>query len=207
MMPRVAAKIDPILLDVPMPIRTPRLLIKPREIGEGKTVHKAVVENYAYLEPWIPRVERSRTLESSESSCRECVADFVKRTDFVLSIYDPSGKEFLGSTGIHRPIWEIPSFMIGYWVAEKHQGKGFITEAVNALTRYCFEVFSANRVYMTCDSRNARSLAVMDRLGFTREGLLKNDSLDSSGTLRDTIITARYSAETLPPLEVSWGGK
>lgn len=33
---------NPILIDVPMPILTPRLLIKPRQIGEGVVIAKAV---------------------------------------------------------------------------------------------------------------------------------------------------------------------
>lgn len=199
------SSIDPLLIEVPMPIRTPRLLIKPREKGEGRVIHEAIMENLEHLKPWMAWAHGAQSAQQAESVCRSCIADFWARRDFVLSIYDPSGTEFIGSTGIHRPNWKVRSFMIGYWVAQKHQGKGYISEALNALTRYCFDVFNANRVFLTCDSENARSLAVMQRLGFQQEGLFKNDSLDVNGNLRDTIMCARGDADGLPDLQVSWG--
>lgn len=192
-------------VEVPMPIRTLRLLIKPREKGEGSIVRQSVMESSDHLKPWMPWAHGTQTLEEAESLCRASVEDFLVRKDFVLSIYDPEGKEFIGSTGIHRPNWKVPSFMIGYWVAKKHEGKGLITETLNALTRYCFEVFKAKRVYLTCDAKNVRSLAVMGRLGYQQEGLLKNDSRDVNGELRDTIICARYDLKGLPDLDVHWG--
>jgi len=196
---------DPYLIEVPMPIRTPKLLIKPREKGEGRIVHQAVIENTEHLKPWMPWAQAIQTLEEAEAQCRASVIDFLARKDFVLSIYDYEGKEFVGSTGIHRPNWKVPSFMIGYWIAKKHEGKGLITESLNALTRYCFDVLEAKRVYLTCDSKNVRSLAVMERLGFHKEGLLRNDSRDANGEIRDTIICARYDLKSLPSLEVHWG--
>lgn len=198
-------KIDPLLIELPMPIRTPRLLIKPREKGEGPVVYRAVMESLDHLKPWMPWAHEPQSLDAAESLCRASVVDFHARKDFVLSIYDPSGKEFIGSTGIHRPNWKTPSFMIGYWVAQKHQGKGLITESLNALTRYCFEALRANRVYLTCDAKNSRSIAVMKRLGFEQEGYLKNDSRDAHGNLRDTIVCARTDLKNVPELSISWG--
>ena len=153
----------------------------------------------------MPWAHGPQSLESAESICRASIADFVTRRDFVLSIYDRSGTELIGSTGIHRPNWKVPSFMIGYWVAKKYEGMGYMTESLNALTRYCFKVFGANRVYLTCDSKNLRSLAVMKRLGFHEEGVLRNDSRDVQGNLRDTVICARYGLDRLSELDVSWG--
>lgn len=196
---------EPYLIDVPMPIRTPRLLIKPREEGEGATVYRAIMESLDHLKPWMPWAQGSQSVEASEVLCRMSRADFIARKDFVLSIYNASGSEFLGSTGIHRPNWTVPSFMIGYWIAQKHEGQGYVTETLHALTQYCFKVFQANRVYLTCDSKNTRSLAVMTRLGFQQEACLKNESRDVHGELRDTLICARYDLTGLSELPVQWG--
>lgn len=196
---------NPLLVDFPMPIRTPRLLLKPREEGEGKILHQAVEESLASLELWMPWVHGPRGLELAEENCRKSIAEFAARTNFNLSIYDPSGKTFLGSTGLHRPKWSVPALEIGFWIHSAHQGKGYATEAANALTRYCFQALGAKRVLMTCDSRNAKSFAVMQRLGFAQEGLLRNDSRDPQGELRDTIVCARTEMDGLPALDVVWG--
>lgn len=192
-------------VEVPMPIRTPRLLIKPREIAEGAVICKALLESEMHLKPWMVWAQKRQTVEECEAKCLENIADFNARKDFTLSIYDPSSMTFLGSAGLHHPRWDVPSFMIGYWVHPAFEGKGYITEAVNALTRYCFQVFKANRVYMTCDENNLRSLAVMKRCGFIQEALLKNDTRGATGDLRNTIISARTDLHGLADLECQLG--
>lgn len=187
-----------------MPILTPRLQIRPRRAGEGQIVAKAVNESLETLKPWMPFAQEPMTAAGAEEHIGRALINFQERTDFVLSIYDREGKTFIGSTGFHHVNWDVPSFMIGYWVHKDHEGKGYITETVNALTRYAFTVFRANRLEITCDSKNQRSLAVMKRLGFVQEGLLKNEERNAAGELRDTIITARYDMSGLPPLEVVW---
>lgn len=195
----------PVLLDVPMPIRTARLLIAGRKAGDGKRFRDMVIENQEHLKRWMPFAQEIWSVERYETICREAEANFILRKDFQLSIYDARGETLIGSTGIHRPDWTVPSFMIGYWLDQKHLGKGYVTEALNALTRYCFEVFGAKRVYLTCDARNAKSIAVMERLGFPREALIRNECRDFEGQLRDTVIHGRTTPEGLPELEVSWG--
>lgn len=195
---------DPKNQPVPMPILTPRLQIRPRRAGEGQIVAKAVNESLETLKPWMPFAQEPMTAAGAEEHIGRALINFQERTDFVLSIYDREGKTFIGSTGFHHVNWDVPSFMIGYWVHKDHEGKGYITETVNALTRYAFTVFKANRLEITCDSKNQRSLAVMKRLGFVQEGLLKNEERNAAGELRDTIITARYDMSGLAPLEVVW---
>jgi RimJ/RimL family protein N-acetyltransferase len=194
----------PILLDLPMPILTPRLMIRPRQVGEGKIVCQAIEESMDSLKPWMPFAQLPQTSDDLEEHCRKSLAEFVLRTNFTLSIYTRDGKDFIGSTGIHRPNWDVRSFHIGYWICKKFEGKGMITESTNALTRYAFEVLRAKRVEIRCDSDNLRSLSVMKRLGFVQEGVLKNDSLGIGGKIRDTIVTARYDLLELPALATQW---
>lgn len=195
---------NPILLDLPMPILTPRLLIRPRHAGEGATLAKAVCESLDHLKPWMPFAKVKPTDDQMEEHCRRSLSEFVARTNFTLSIYDRDGKTFIGSTGLHRPNWSVPSFHLGYWIHKDFEGKGFISESTNALTRYAFAVFGARRVEIRCDGKNLRSLAVMKKLGFVQEGILRGDDIGADGSIRDTIITARLDAASLPPLQVSW---
>lgn len=195
---------NPLLLELPMPILTPRLQIRPRQIGEGAVLAKAIAESLESLKPWMPFAQEAPTAEKMEEHCRKSLADFIARTNFTLSIYDREGKVFVGSTGFHRPRWDVPAFEIGYWVHRDFEGQGMISEAANAVARYCFGHLRARRVEIRCDAENLRSLAVMKRLGFAQEALLRNEAVAMDGSLRDTIICARTDAEGLPALEVSW---
>lgn len=195
---------NPVLLDLPMPIFTPRLCLQPRHIGEGPIINKAICDSLEHLKPWMPFAQKKPTPDESEEHCRRSLAKFILREDLTLSIYSRDKKRLIGSTGLHRANWGVPSFHIGYWILPEFEGKGFVTESTNALIRYAFQVLKARRIEIRCDSENLKSLGVMKRLGFIQEGILKFDDVQKSGELRDTIITARYSLDDLPELEVTW---
>jgi ribosomal-protein-serine acetyltransferase len=63
--------------------------------------------------------------------------------------------------------------MIGYWLGESFQGKGLMTGACRALLDYLFFELKLHRVEIRCAIGNARSCAVPKRLGFTKEGVLR----------------------------------
>jgi RimJ/RimL family protein N-acetyltransferase len=59
---------------------------------------------------------------------------------------------------------------IGYTFARSYQGKGLATEAVRAMVDFALHSMRLNRVIATMDCRNARSIALTERLGMRREG-------------------------------------
>lgn len=152
----------------------------------------------------MPFAQEAPSDDKMEENCRKSLSDFIARTNFTLSIYDRNGEYFIGSTGLHKPNWDVRSFEIGYWIHKKFEGKGLIQESTIALTKYAFEVFRAQRVEIRCDARNERSLAVMKKIGFHQEGVLRNEDLGMDGSLRDTIVTARYDLEGLPQIQTTW---
>lgn len=64
---------------------------------------------------------------------------------------------------------------ITYWLAQAHTGQGVMTRAGRALLKYGFERLRLNRIYARCATDNPRSYAVVERLGFKREGLIRQD--------------------------------
>ncbi len=62
---------------------------------------------------------------------------------------------------------------IGYSLAREHWGKGYASEALCALLGYGFDRLDLNRVEADIDPRNSASAKVLGRLGFQREGLLR----------------------------------
>jgi ribosomal-protein-serine acetyltransferase len=195
-----------LVIELPMPIWTPRLCIKPRFVGEGAIINAAICASLEHLKPWMPFAQTAPSIVESEEHCRHAVEQFASRQEIILSIYSRDQKQFIGSTGLHEPRWDVPSFEIGYWVSKEFEGQGFVRESTHALTRYAVQVLGAKRVEIRCDSRNTKSLKTMQSLGFVQEGILKNEGLRADGTgLRDTIVTARYDLLGLPELNVSWG--
>lgn len=61
---------------------------------------------------------------------------------------------------------------VGFTLAPEHQGRGYATEAVRRLLHYLLIERGKHRVSATCDDRNTRSAAVLERVGMRREGHL-----------------------------------
>ena len=64
---------------------------------------------------------------------------------------------------------------IGYFLGSEFTGKGIVTAALRAVLAWCFGPLALNRVELRCATSNAPSIGVAERLGFVREGLLRQD--------------------------------
>jgi RimJ/RimL family protein N-acetyltransferase len=60
---------------------------------------------------------------------------------------------------------------IGYTLAAAHHGRGYAAEAVHAILYHLFRVRGLHKVSAECDARNVASAGLLQRVGFTREGL------------------------------------
>ena len=65
---------------------------------------------------------------------------------------------------------------IGYTFAPPWQGRGYATEAVRAVLDHLFRVKGVHKVSAECDARNGPSYQLLERVGFRREGLLRQHS-------------------------------
>lgn len=196
----------PILLDFPMPIQTKRLLLRPPVLGDGAIINPAVLESYDDLKLTMPWAKTKPSIEESEEFVRQAAANWITKSNeepyLPLFIFTTDNMEFVGSTGYHNIEWDIPSFEIGYWIKSSCRKQGFMTEAVNELTRYAFLELHAKRVQITCDVSNFPSKQIPERLGYTLEGTLKNHRLNpANDSLSDTLIYAIYNLESLLPLK------
>lgn len=63
---------------------------------------------------------------------------------------------------------------LGFTFARPHQGRGFATEAVSHLLDYLFEQRGLHRVFAIADVRNARAIALLERVGMRREGVFRD---------------------------------
>jgi RimJ/RimL family protein N-acetyltransferase len=79
---------------------------------------------------------------------------------------------------------------VGYWLGEEFWGRGIMTEAVTAVTNFCFENFALRRISAEVFANNPASARVLEKAGFTFEGRLKNDVL-KDGKLLDSLLYAR----------------
>ena len=197
--------INPILIDIPMPIRTPRLVLRTPQAGDGAIVHDAKVESQGDLEKWMPWAKGDiGTVEQTEIVVRENFAKFILRQDMMLLAFNHTGR-FIGSTGLHRFDWEFRSFEIGYWIRSTEHRKGYASEIANALTRFAFGALNARRVMIAAATANTASRKVIEKNGYELESLMKADHFLPDGSVTGTAQYVRYNIDGLAPLDVMWG--
>lgn len=75
--------------------------------------------------------------------------------------------------------------MIGYAMSEKYWGKGFMTEAVQAVIKYGFDVLKLDLISAYCYPFNSQSKRVLEKNGFKYEGTLKQVEKLYNGKIED----------------------
>jgi len=199
----------PILFNFPMPITTPRLLLRPPQIGDGVIVNEAVLETFDILLHMMPWAQTKPTVDESEEFVRQAAANWILKNDeepyLPLFMFDKKNHAFVGATGFHHINWEVPCLEIGYWIRTQYSNQGLMTEAVNALTQYAINELRVKRIEIRCDKDNIRSKKVAERLGYHLEAVLKSNRINlSDGKLSDTLIYVRHDVSGLGDLTVTW---
>jgi ribosomal-protein-serine acetyltransferase len=81
--------------------------------------------------------------------------------------------KMIGRIGVYRIDKYNGVGEIGYWIKKDEEGKGTITLSTERLIKYCFEELRLNRLEIKCATDNVKSQGVPVRLGFTKEGTLR----------------------------------
>lgn len=81
----------------------------------------------------------------------------------------------VGSIGVFvkEDVYE-KSGELGYWLSEEYWGKGIMTEAVKSICLEAFEKFDIVRIFAEPFDRNKGSRRVLEKAGFTCEGIMRN---------------------------------
>jgi len=85
---------------------------------------------------------------------------------------------------------------IGYALGRAHWGKGYMNEALQGLLTHAFEVMQLRRLEADVDPRNAGSIRTLERLGFQREGFLR-ERWHVNGETQDAIFYGLLRREWL----------
>ncbi|MGI8316262.1 GNAT family N-acetyltransferase [Halobacillus mangrovi] len=192
---------NPILMDIETNIETDRLLLRIPLPGDGKVVNNAIKNSVNELRPWLRFVQEIPSPEETEVNTREAHAKFLSRENLRYLIFLKDTNEFVGSTGFHNIDWKVRKLEIGYWINTSYSGRGYMTEAVDALTEFALVGLQFARVEIRCESRNYRSRSIPEKLDFDLEGILRNEDLSVDGKhLTNTCVYAKVTPQSIDEL-------
>lgn len=162
-------------MSLPAPtLTTARLLLRP--FGETDTDRIFALQSservlrYWDSPPWKERAQAERFI----TICRQMEAE---GTGMRLAIERKSDNVFIGWCSLSQWNPTFRSAKMGYCLDEAEWGRGFATEAASALLQWAFDTLDLNRVQAETDTRNTASARVLEKLGFVREGTLREDCI------------------------------
>lgn len=140
-----------------------------------------------HLRPWIPFATRVVDIEGARALL-QTFADHQAADEGRL--YGLWVDGVLAGGTLFRT-FDVPSGVceIGVWLGPSYEGRGLISRAVTLMIDWAVGVRGMSRVEWRTDPRNVRSAAVAQRLGFTREGVLRS-SFVLGGERHDTEVWA-----------------
>ena len=127
--------------------------------------------NRQYLRQWLPWVDQTHSPHEVREFILRSLAQYHANLGPNAGIWMEG--EFAGSIGCHHIDWVNKSCSIGYWIDAGRQGQGVVTRCSESLVDYLFGEMGLHRVVIQCGTGNTESCAVPQRLGFTREGVLR----------------------------------
>jgi RimJ/RimL family protein N-acetyltransferase len=176
---------------------TARLRLRPFNDSDASALFalhsNAYVLRYWDAPPWSERLRAERFI----TVCRE-IAEAGTGTRLAVD-YVPDGA-FIGWCSLTRWNPDYHSASMGYCFDDAAWGHGYATEAARALLQWAFDTLELNRVQAETDTRNAASARVLEKLGFVREGTLREDCV-VNGEVSDSWVYGLIRREWQSPLE------
>ena len=163
----------------PRSLETVRLLIPFQEEDADAFFACCQNPNLGNNAGWAPH----KTIEES----REILQNVFIGQENIWAMILKDAQQLIGSIGIvPDPKRENPQVrMLGYWLDEAHWGKGYMTEAVQAILNYGFNELQLSLITANCYPHNKRSQQVLERNGFIYEGVLHQAELTYNGNIFD----------------------
>jgi len=155
-------------------LRTARLTARPFSEADSDALYglhtNRRVLRYWDAPPWKERARAERFI----AACRQMEQE---GTGARLAIERAADGAFIGWCCLFEWNPDYRSAMMGYCLDEAAWGRGFATEAARALLTWAFGALDLNRVQAETDTRNTASSRVLEKLGFIREGTLREDCI------------------------------
>ncbi|HEY5111594.1 MAG TPA: GNAT family protein [Acidimicrobiales bacterium] len=176
---------------------TARLRLRPFNDSDENALFalhsNAHVLRYWDAPPWSERLRAERFI----TACREMTE---AGTGARLAVDRVSDGAFIGWCSLTRWNPDYRSASMGYCFDDAAWGHGYATEAARALLQWAFDTLEMNRVQAETDTRNTASARVLEKLGFVREGTLREDCV-VNGEVSDSWVYGLIRREWQPSSE------
>ncbi|MCX7340393.1 MAG: GNAT family protein [Hyphomicrobiales bacterium] len=182
---------------------TSRVQIK----GDGVMLRQPVLDDYeawssvrqqsrAFLEPWEPLwSDEDLTKRAFRQRVKRAAAESDADEAYAFMIFRMQDQALIGGVTlglVRRGVAQACT--MGYWLGEPYGGHGYMTRAVKAVAKHAFEDLHLRRIEAACVPANGRSRALLERVGFQREGYARQ-YLCINGRWEDHLLYALLASD------------
>lgn len=159
------------------------------KLGDYQKWHDLRDESRSFLTPWEPRWTDD---ELSHRAFRLRVQRYRQearaRTGFTFFVFDEADTTLFGGLTLGRVQRGVSqSATLGYWMGAPYAGRGIMARAVDLVASFAFDVEGLHRIEAACLPKNARSIGLLEKSGFRREGHLRH-YLKIAGVWEDHVL-------------------
>ncbi len=163
---------------VPPTLPTERLRLRRFRFRDARPLAEAVGHSLPELSRWLPWAQGLYGLPEARIFIKSSARSWRRGRAFDFSVRLKTGTpEIVGGLGIWHTSHTEKSGEIGYWIRSDLTGIGLATEAAGAVVALGFENMGLHRILMRIAVGNHPSRRVAEKLGFTYEGVAREEIL------------------------------
>lgn len=165
----------------PLSIVTRRLILRPARMRDAEDMY-----DYS-KDPEVAKHvlwDAHLSIRETRAVLRRMIRDYHYAPPFTYVIEFREESRVIGTIGLMNISRPNCSAEIGYSLNRKYWNRGLMTEALQAMLKYCFEELKLNRIEAQHEVENPASGAVMRHAGMRREGTLR-ERIYNKGEFRD----------------------
>jgi ribosomal-protein-serine acetyltransferase len=150
---------------------TESLELRPLHKEHAPALFALTDRNRVYLRKWLPWLDHTRVENDSLCFIHSSIKAAAEGSRFTLGLWKDD--TLCGIVSFNEIDRTNQIGTLGYWLGSEYTGRGLMTQAVRTLGLYGFTKMNLNRIVIKVATANRQSQAIPDRLGFTREGILR----------------------------------
>lgn len=152
-----------------------QMTLKILEAHDTEALFNLVNRSRDSLRECLPWVDATEQPSDTRAFIKRGLLQFADGNGFQCGIWYVG--TLVGVIGLHEINHMHRKTSLGYYLDKQFEGRGIMTQAVEALIKYCFDEIDLNRIEISAAANNEKSQAIPERLGFTREGMLRDNEL------------------------------
>jgi ribosomal-protein-serine acetyltransferase len=141
------------------------------ELNQAHDLFKLIDQNRDHFGRWLEFPRVTNTVEDTKEFIERSLHKYSTGNGFWCGIWHRN--ELIGAIGLLYVNWKDKVTEIGYYIAQVHEGKGYISRACLEVIEFIFNDLKLNRVEIRVNPENTRSCKIPERLGFKKEGILR----------------------------------